>query len=297
MLRVFDPLGVYVGKLKPDARRWSIARRMSKKLDPTLVARQLSATQIRKFQSAAGLLDFIFRCAPKKYEAVVRQLDWAKLDAEIGNDWADPSHETEVLLGLLSLHEATRAIVADFIAARADRIQELPPRLVLLAPEAGIAHVAAGKRLRLARFGHLEWDMGALALYIIGESRPDLVEAAARPFIGNIAKSLESYNRNFAGEAEPLIRVLIDKAPSVWAEVLSTLDVDVSEKSLVDCLGKGGSHQRAAALVIESALQMEGPIREMAHRLRKRFPKGSIPPTASPLYVSRRRRRSRRTKK
>ena len=98
VLRVFDPLEVYVGNLKPDRRRWSIARRICKNLDPAFVARHLSSACIRDFQSAAGLLNFLYRCVPKKYDDVVRQLDWAKLDAEIAEDWTSPSHETEVLL-------------------------------------------------------------------------------------------------------------------------------------------------------------------------------------------------------
>ena len=141
VLRVFDPLGAYVGKLKPDRRRSSIARRTCKMLDPVLVARQLSDARIRDFQTAAGLLSVLYRCTPKKYESIVRQLDWAKLDAQIAADWADPSHETEVLLSMLSLSETTRPLVSDFIASRADRILEMPPRLILLAPRVGADHL------------------------------------------------------------------------------------------------------------------------------------------------------------
>lgn len=297
VLRVFDPLGGYVGKYKPTARQWAIARAMCKQLDPAFVARELSDARMRQFQSAAGLLDFLFRCAPKKYEAVVQHLDWAKIDAEIGEDWPNPSHETEVLLGLLSLSEVTRPLVADFIASHADQIQDLPPRLVLLAPQVGIEHVAAGKSLRLGRHGYVEWEMGAIALALIGEDRPELVAAAVKPFVGNIAKSLAGYSRNHADEAEYLIRLLIDKAPEVWGDIVAALDVDAAEKSFADCLIQGRGHRRVAALAIDAAIRMNGHVGEMAQRLRKRFPKASIPPEAAPKYVPRRRRRIRKKSK
>ena len=41
VLRVFDVLGVYVGKLKPTPRQWTIARRICAKLDPQASRRTL----------------------------------------------------------------------------------------------------------------------------------------------------------------------------------------------------------------------------------------------------------------
>ena len=296
VLRVFDPLGLYVGKLQPDRRRWSIARRMCKNLDPELVARHLSSARIRDFQSAADVLDFMYRCVPKKYDDVMRQLDWDKLDAEIAEDWANPSHETEVLLALMSMSETTRPLVSDFIALRADRILEMPPRLILLVPRVGTEHVRAGKVLRLAKFGHVEWEFGAIALTLIGEDQPELVEPAVRPFVDDVAKGIESYHRNYAAEAEFLIRVLMEMAPEVWEDILLALDAHLAEESLANCLAEGRGHRRAAALVVDSAQRTRGQVGEMARRLRKRFPKSSVPSDRVPRYVSRRRRRARRRK-
>ena len=289
VLRVFDPLGVYVGKLKPDRRRSSIARRTCKILDPVLVARQLSGARIRDFQTAAGLLNILYRCVPKKYEDIVRQINWAKLDAQIADDWADPSHETEVLLSMLSLSETTRPWVSDFIASRADRILEMPPRLILLAPGVGTEHLKAGKKLRLAKFSHVEWEMGAVALSLVGADQPELVAPAVRPFVNDIAKDIVCYHRNEADEAEFLIRVLVEMAPNVWEDILLALDVAVAEESLTNCLAKGRGHRRAAALVVDTAQRIRGDIGEMARRLRKRFPKASVPSETPPRYVSSRR--------
>ena len=175
VLRVFDPLGIYVGKLKPDRRRWSIARRICKDLDPNLLAERLSNWRIRDFQTVAGLLYFLFRCAPKKYDSVVARLDWAKLDVEIIKYLSNPSHETVAILCSLSLTDTTRSLVSEFIALRADSILAMPPRLFLLAPRTGIKHLEAGKQLRLAESNHVEWDSGGAALALIAEDRLELV--------------------------------------------------------------------------------------------------------------------------
>lgn len=293
VLRVFDPLGVYVGKLKPDRRRWSIARRICRVLDPEVVAEILSGVRIRDFQTAAELLHFLFRCVPKKYDSVVARLDLYKLDVDIAKDFSSPSHETEVLLCSLSLSGNTCSLVSDFVTSRADRILEMPPRLVLLAPRAGTKHLEAGKNLRLAKFNHVEWESGALALVLIGEDRPELVPPAVKPFVSVIARGIEKYHRDYTGEAELLIRVLMEMASKVWEDVLFALDVEVAEESLAICLSQGRGHRRAAALVVDSAQRVRGNIGEMGRRLRKRFPKASVPGKAPTRYISSRRRRGR----
>lgn len=286
VLGVFDPLRVHVGKLKPDRRRISIARRTCKVLDPVLVACQLSDTRFRNFETAAGLLSVIYRCAPKKYDGIVRQLDWTQINTQIADDWADPSHETVALLSTLSLSQATRTLVSDFIASRADRILQMPPGLVLLAPQVGIEHVKAGKRLRLAESSHVWWVVGAGALYLVGKDQPELVTQTVRPFVNDIAKSIENYHRDGTGPAEFLICVLMEMAPNVWKNMLLALDATAAEECLTDCLTKGREHRRTAALVVESARTIRGDIGEMARRLRKRFPKTSVPSKTPSICVS-----------
>jgi hypothetical protein len=121
VLRVFDPLHVYVGKLKPTRRQRTIARRMCEKIDSERVAEHISTVRPRHFQSAGFFLHFLNQSAPRKYEAVLRGLDWEKLDSLIGDDWANMPHETEVLLGALCLRAPTRHLVHKFISDRAVR--------------------------------------------------------------------------------------------------------------------------------------------------------------------------------
>jgi hypothetical protein len=281
---VFDVLHVYVGKLKPTRRQWAIARRMCEKIDPKQVAVHISTVRPRHFQSAGFFLHFLSQLAPRKYEAALRQLDWEKLDSVIGDDWANMPHDTEVLLGTLYLRPPTRHLVQQFISDRADRIVEFPPRLMLMVPEVGLAHLAKGGSLRLARYDHLSWDFGGVALAIIAEARPELVEQAVTPFVNNIARGVTNYNRNLTGPAEGLVRKVIAHAPVAWREALARLDPAVAEKNLAECLTGDEDHRRTAAAVIQSAVILNSPVGDMARRLRARFPKASTAPTDTPRF-------------
>jgi hypothetical protein len=296
VLRVFDVLHVYVGKLKPTRRRWVIARRMCEKINPKRAAEQISTVRARHFQSAGFFLHFLCQSAPRKYDSVLRQLDWEKLDSVIGNDWANMPHDTEVLLGTLCLRQSTRYFVLKFISDRADRIICFPPRLVLMAPEVGIAHIAKGGSLCLVHYDHLSWDLGGLALAIIAEKRPELISTAVIPFVDAIARGIANYDRNFTGPAEGFVRVIIAHAPLVWREVLDRVDITVAEESLAKCLTLDEDHRRTASAIIESAIALVEPIGHMSRRLRKRFPKASAVPSSMPRF-NKRRRPSRKKRK
>jgi len=297
VLRVFDVLHVYVGKLKPTRHQWTIARRMCEKIDPKRVAEHISTVRPRHFQSAGFFLHFLCQSAPRKYEAVLRQLDWEKLDSVIGDDWANMPHDTEVLLGTLYSQPPTRHLLQKFISDRADQIVYFPPRLMLMAPEVGLAHLAKGGSLRLAQYNHLSWDFGGGALAIIAEARPELIEQTVTPFVDTIAHGVTNYNRDFTGPAEGLVRVVIEHAPVAWREVLAKLDPAVAENNLAECVTSDEDHRRTAAAVIESALTLDDPIGDMARRLRARFPKASTTPTDKPRFSKRRVRSSRKRKR
>ena len=291
VLHVFDPLQVYVGKLKPTNRQWTIARRMCEKIDPKRIAEHISTVQPRYFQSAAFFLHFLHLAAPRKYEAVLSELDWEKLDSIIGGDWANMPHDTEVLLGSLYSRPPTRRLVEKLISNRADRIVHFPPRLMLMVPEVGLAHLDQGGSLRLAQNDHLSWYSGGAAMALVAEARPDLVEQTVAPFVDAIARGVTKYNRDSTGPAEGFVRVVIEHAPLVWQEVLANLDPTVAEENLAECLKGDADHRRTAAVIIESTITSDGLVGDMSRRLRARFPKASIPATHSP-HLRKRRRRS-----
>lgn len=130
-----------------------------------------------------------------------------------------------------------------------------------------------------------------MAIAVIGKNQLELVGPVVKPYVDDIAKGIEGYHLSDADKAELLIRVLIEMAPEVWESIVLALDAELAEESLANCLTKGSGHRRAAALVVDSAQRAHGQVGEMARRLRKRFPKSSVPPDRPPRYLSRRRRK------
>jgi len=296
VLRVFDVLGVYVGKHKPTRRQKAIARRMCQKIDPAQVAQHISNVRHRHFQSAGFFLHFLSHSAPSKYEAVLRQLDWSKLSDVIGNDWSDMPHDTEVLLSTLYSRPATRDLVQKFIADRSSQIVQFPPRLMLMVPDIGIEHLTKGGLLQLTSGEHVNWNFGGIALAIIADKNPQLIERAVAPFTQQIAHGIMKYHRDFTGPAEGLVRLAIKHAPTAWQTVLATFDAIETERALAECLTKDEDHRRTAAAVIESAIAVDGPVGDMVRRLRSRFPKASAALAAPPRF-GRLNRRSRKQRK
>lgn len=252
-------LGVYVGKLKPTVRQKAIARRICEKVDPRQVADVMSSLRPRHFQSAAFFLSFLHQSAPRKYQAVVRLLDWEKLDSTIGNDWANMPHDIEILLGALYSSPSTRHLVQEFISKKADRIEQFPPRLLLMAPEVGFAHIAKGGSLDLGS-NHVDWELGGLAVAIISEVRPELTEQTVSPYADVIARCVTKYNRDLTGPAEGFVRVMIEHAPITWKKVLARIDPKLAEDGLAECLRLDADHRRTAAAVIESAVTWMIPL-------------------------------------
>ena len=291
VLRAFDPLRIYVGSGAPDKRRRAIARSMCSSLDPTVVARQLAEVRRRDFGAAADFLYFLFEWAPRKFAAVLSEIEWADIDSLIDEEWANLSHEAAVLLGILAATTDSQRSVQELVQANLERIERFPPRLVLVAPEAAVEHLKRGREIRLAQFDSVDWDLGGLAVAVIDESEPGLVHRIFAPFEEQFARALSAPNATFFDESELLIGLMLAKVPDFAMKVLSRLDVEVAEGGLADCLRKRKRHQRSAALVVEAAIGVPGPTGAMARRLRKRFPKASVPPKG--LEAERRRPASR----
>ena len=290
VLRVFDVLGVYVGEFQASPRQREIARRLCMQVDPKRVAEAVSSVRPRHFQSAAFLLSFLSKSAPRKFEAALRRLDWEKLDTVIGDDWKNMPHDTEVLLGTLYSRPATRHLVQKLIESNAHRIVDFPPRLMLIAPTVGLAHVAKG--VRLAAHNHVSWALGGGALAVVAEAQPELVEQVVAPFVEALARAVTRYSFDRTGPAEGLVRIVIECAPHAWNGVLDKLDPADAESNLIDCIRLDTEHRRTAAAVIESAIARDDAVGDKARRLRARFPKASIPSIEQP-QIARRPKRNR----
>jgi hypothetical protein len=277
VLRIFDPLGIYNRKLKADARRWKIGRRICTKLDAEQLAIRLSETPKREFQQAAFFLNFLFKCAPRKFNAVVGKLNWEKISVTIGKDWENPPHEVEVLLGTLHAEKAERPAVTKFIEENASQIYKFPPRFVLMASEAAIQHVVNGREIRLVQYDHVDWDFGTYVIELFAEKRPDVLDTVISPFAGDIAKSLSRPNSSWFTDSGAFLESLRNHSPDTLRSILAKVDTATASEGWSDSLSKKGGARISAAILVDFAIELSGEIGALAQRLRKHFPSASIP--------------------
>lgn len=298
ILRIDDPLQVFTGAYKPDARRWRLGREICGAFEPARLAEQISKISFRNFQEAGSLLTFLRKCSPRKFAATVEAIDWSRLDETIGDEWIHPPHELEVVLGTLYLGRKDQEPVADFIARNLSKIAVMPPRLAVIAPHSALAHLAAGKRIALARWEHVNWTFGGFVIELVFEERPDLLTDLLTPYVADFARSLSRENASWFRDGAGFLATLQLRAPEIMAKVLDAVDVTTAAKGWADSLGKRGDSARSVAILVEAAITRTDPIGELARSLRKRFPSTSRPPSERPGLGRPRpgRRRVRRTK-
>jgi hypothetical protein len=277
VLRVSDPLGAFVGKLAPKARHLSIAKAICAKLNPKLLAVQLSAVPKREFQNATFFLAFLQKAYRSKYNATVRALDWSAIEKTIGEDWQNLPHEAEIFLTVTYSDKHAREIVNDVVFRNLSLIEKFSPRVACIAPKAAFAHVESGKTIRLAQHSHCDWRFGAVIVSQFAQERPHLINDLLAPWERDLGAGPSGQNSSWFREVALFIIVLRDKAPENLQRILAAVDVTKAEEGWADSLETGGSPRRAVALLVEAAISRTDAVGEMARRLRKRFPKVSVP--------------------
>lgn len=73
------------------------------------------------------------------------------------------------------------------------------------------------------------------------------------------------------------VEVLREVAPASLQRILSAVDVEKGEVGWRDSLPKPGGARDAVAGLIEAALTRDDAVGDMARRLRKKYPKRTIP--------------------
>jgi len=277
VLRLSDPLGVYVGKLAPNRRRLALGRAMCATLKPKTLAAQLSGTQRREFQDATLFFAFLKKAFNSKFRATVEAIDWPRIGRTIGENWASLSHQDEIFLTASYSSQRARALVTDLVTNNLDRIEKFAPRLAIMMPEVAIRHIEAGKLIRLGQHQHFDFQFAAILIAQIAQLRPDLVETVLAPFEAFAGEALSGQNSSWFRRTVMFVEVLREGAPASLQRILSAVDAEKAESGWVDSLRKAGAAQDAVALLIESALARDDAVGEMARKLRKKYPNRSKP--------------------
>jgi hypothetical protein len=274
-LRAWDPLRVFVGKWRPDARRLSLSRRICRGLDSARLAKQLSDVTKRDLQRAGFLLEFLHRVAPRKFESVVSGIDLDRLNSILGDEWKNFTHDAEVILHLIYVAKSGREKIRALIEKNAHRIERFPPRLVLMVPDVALRHVERGGTISLVNFAHVDWHFGPAVLAIFAERRQDLLENIVRPCEREIANSLSQPHPSWYQEAAKLLSVLLAVCPASMPRIIDLISAEKAKLGWQACLKDKAGARRTAALLIDAALKRDDAIGQLARDLRAEFPTSS----------------------
>jgi hypothetical protein len=277
VLRVLDPLNIYVGARAPTKRMKQLAKAMCEPLRPVDLARVISKVDKRDFQTAAFLLSFMRKASPGKAAATVNAIDWLAIESTVGDDWDNLFHDAQVFLAQCHGAMKPSAEIAALIERNLPRIRTLTPRLAIMAPNAAYRHVEEGGCISLTAYGHCEWNMCAGVIAYFAENRPELVETLLAPHEVPIASILSQRNSSWFREITSFLRVVRQIAPASLDRILCGIDVAAAEFGWADSLKSTGSARRGVALLVELAMPRNDSVGHMARRLRGRFPAGSKP--------------------
>jgi hypothetical protein len=266
VLRLSDPLRVYVGKLAPDRRRLALGKAACTTLKSSILAAQLSETARREFQDATFFLAFLRKASNAKFRRTVEEIDWGRIADTIGDGWANLSHQDQIFLTIGYSSERARARVSEVVTQKLDLIEGFPPRLATMMPE-----------VRLSQHDHFEFEFGAILIAQMAQLRPELVEAMLSPFEIMAGAALSKPNASWFRRAALFVEVLKEAAPATLDRILSTVDVTKAEPGWADCLATGRDAQITVSLLVESALSRDDAVGHLARRLRKQYPSRSVP--------------------
>lgn len=285
-LRLFDPLHIYVGKLAPSQRMRQVGRKICGCWSPKDLATSLSRSTQRNFQATAGLLSFMHKASPKQFEATVLALDWGEIDQAIGIDWTENIGDAKMLLGVAYTVPAARFAIQAMVARNELRIVNMSTHLAAIAPASALRHIAAGKRIALCHWGHVDWQLGALVLARMFQSEPTLVSTLLEPHYGGVADALSQHSSTFYNEGLLFLRLLAQVDPNGLIRVLDQIDVKKAKLGWRNAFrGQENSRdprakaqvRQIASLMVHHAFDRTDTLGELAHELRRDFPSRSLP--------------------
>ena len=277
VLRMFDPLRVYVGKLAPKKRHRRIATHMLKTINSKKLASQLSKSSLRNFQKTSHLLSFIERTSPAKFNSTVGSMDWDQIAETIGKHWSNLPHDAEVLLGVAYSSKPSREQIQKLIENNLYRIKELPPRIAYMNSSAAFQHVEKGRTIRITQHGHVEWIFGAAVVASFADQRPDLLKELLSPSEIPTGAVLSHAHSSWYKDAYLYVGILGKVVPETLQRILEGVDIKGAEKGWPNALSCGGGSRKTVSLLVESSLNRPDKLGDLAKRLRTRFPKSSIP--------------------
>jgi hypothetical protein len=294
-LRLSDTLHLYRGEKGPNARMRAIGKKLAAVWSPADIAKQIASVPPREVQPAGWLLLFIGEVSRRQFDETVALIDWDELQRTIGEGWAHMHHDLEVLLHICFAAPAGKAPIRAMILRHLDEAETLSIRLAMLAPDAAVAQLKAGRQVALSSYDHFHFQMSAALVAQLAEAHADLLDSMIAPHAEVAARQLSGETQPFFDEPLLFLRIIWQIAPTSFERIMAAIDPKGAEAGWAAALrGKDADHfdrtgergQRrkdlhTAAWLIERTLDRPDALGDVARQLRKRLSRKSVPPPKS----------------
>lgn len=273
-LRVWNPLGV--GQ-KPNSRQLAAVRSLLQDVDIVQTAKRLSACTWREMNDASHFLGFVLAADSARARKLLAAMNLERISESIGTRWASLDHESTVYLCQFARDKHSGARLETLVLSKVPEIQELPARLALAVPSAGVRVLQAGRHVTLGSEMGLGWNLVAMLTYRIGNLAPDLLPEMIRPNLAKAAESWQARQVNLYENVDVFVCLLEQHGMTdLLQEIIAQLHPGEIQAAWTAVLRNGGPAARSVALLVDHALSSEvESVREVAASLRKQFPSTS----------------------
>ena len=230
------------------------------------VGTALTRAQLQDLDQIFPLAWSIHSVAPDAFDRLTSSVPPTTLDRMSVGHWHD-FHQIEDLVVSLSLgrdHEPARS----WVQSHSGEIQEMPTRIVPIAPEVAVDLVARGGRVQLQVDGGLRWGLCWEALDALLRVSRSAALAVVNSSRKVVVESLALRQANMVDDLREFVATLDMIEPGLLAELLEDVDPEIARRCWADRLAGSEAEAAAANLLVERALVSSGEIGLAARQLR-----------------------------
>jgi hypothetical protein len=234
--------------------------------DWTKVGAALTRAELHELDQIGLLTWSIHHVAPDSLARMTASVAFDDLDRIANGHWGDLAAIEELVIGLG--HGVDHEPARSWVHRHQHEIHEMPTRVVPIAPDVAVHVLANGGRIVLQVQGGLRWGWCAEALDAILEEDRTAAIAVVQLSRDLIVEGLALLQANMTEDLREFVAVLDATDPTLLAELLEDLDIEVARKSWPGRLGGSEEEAEAVNLLLDRVLDRTSEIALLARQLR-----------------------------
>jgi hypothetical protein len=187
----------------------------------------------------------------------------------VGDHWRHLPHEAEVLFGVAARTAKSREPVVALIRKHLHRIEAMPARLALIAPESALEFVRQEKSIALAHFEHVEWRYGTFIIALFAEHAPQLLPSVVAQCIPTLAKTFAQPNSSWYKECAPMLQGMMEHCPNSLQLALDKVDVAGARVGWLAAWAEGNGSRKTVSILLGAAKSRSDPLGEFARQFKR----------------------------